>query len=314
VLGPGSTGGFDQVAAGDDFACARHGDGSVVCWGFNEDGMLATTDTSIRSSPNPVTLAADAVQLVAKYRVVCALLIDSTLWCWGDNWEGQAGQDEQPPYNDALSPLPVPGSDWRAVATGQGHVCGIRNTGALWCWGRNIQGELGLGTNQPGQIRTPTQVGSDLNWKGVYGGAFHTCAIRDDDSLWCWGSNASYQLGIDDTTNPKMAPTQVGTGTDWMTVSLSPFHACGLRQPGTLWCWGRNDEGQLGLPWSADPTRVPTQIGSDTDWVEVSGGWMHTCARRADDSVWCTGENVDGRVGDGSTARPYAFVAVDPFP
>jgi alpha-tubulin suppressor-like RCC1 family protein len=104
------------------------------------------------------------------------------------------------------------------------------------------------------------------------------------------------------------------TDNDWLLVSNNAFNTCGIRQPGTLWCWGRNDQGELGRAYDPSPTLVPSRVGNRNDWVEVVNSWMHTCARRADGTIWCTGENDSGQVGDGTTVRPYAFVAVNPFP
>jgi alpha-tubulin suppressor-like RCC1 family protein len=263
--------------------------------------------------PLQVALPGPAVQISAQYQVVCALLDDRSLWCWGDNTEGQAGQGDSAPGSDALSPLQVPGTDWERVAAGQGHVCAIRASGALWCWGRNLYGELGQGNTVPDQIRTPVQVGSDLDWSQVAMGIQHTCALRDDASLWCWGIATGQQLGLDDTTT-RSTPTRVGTGNDWVSVDASALHGCGLRAPGTLWCWGRNDEGQLGLSYDPVPVPVPTQIGSRQDWVELSVGWFHTCLRASDDTLHCSGANDEGRVGDDTFTRPYAFVPVSAFP
>jgi alpha-tubulin suppressor-like RCC1 family protein len=157
------------------------------------------------------------------------------------------------------------------------------------------------------------RVGLADDWKMVSAGAFGTCAVRKDDSLWCWGDNSASQLGLGDAS-PRTEPARVGVANDWMTVSTHAFHTCGLRRPGTMWCWGRRDEGAGGLPWASTSVAVPTQSGSATDWVEVSSGWMHSCAVRASGTLWCTGDNPDGRVGDGTTTRPYAFVQTRPLP
>jgi alpha-tubulin suppressor-like RCC1 family protein len=313
VVAPAAAGGFEDVGAGNAFACARHGDGRVFCWGDNTRGTLATGDTSVKLVPVAVSLPTSAVQLAIKERVACALLADGTVWCWGDNTEGQAGQDEQPPYTDALTPLRVPGTGYTFVSAGQGHVCALRSPGSLWCWGRNTTGQLGQGFTTPDQLRTPVRVGPADDWKMVSAGAFGTCAVRKDDSLWCWGDNSASQLGLGDAS-PRTEPARVGVANDWMTVSTHAFHTCGLRRPGTMWCWGRRDEGAGGLPWASTSVAVPTQSGTATDWVEVSSGWMHSCAVRASGTHWCTGDNPDGRVGDGTTTRPYTFVQTRPLP
>jgi alpha-tubulin suppressor-like RCC1 family protein len=198
------------------------------------------------------------------------------------------------------------------VGTGQGHVCGIRQPGTLWCWGRNIWGQLGQGSVNPQQIRTPTQVGTATDWTLVTAGQGTTCGLRGTGSLWCWGDNSAGQLGQNDTTE-RDAPAAVGTANDWATVSVDTFHGCGIRPPGTLWCWGRNVEGQLGIGDYATHL-VPTRAGTGTDWIDVSTGRFHTCALRADASIWCTGDNPKGQLGTGNSTRINAFAKIAPYP
>jgi alpha-tubulin suppressor-like RCC1 family protein len=94
------------------------------------------------------------------------------------------------------------------------------------------------------------------------------------------------------------APTQVGAFQDWTVITLDTFHACGVRTDGSLYCWGRNDEGQLGL--GDNMARLtPTRVGTDSDWVSVAAGRFHTCALKRDRSVLCTGRNDEGELGTG---------------
>lgn len=311
VSSPGSGGGFVQVSAGRDSTCALHENGEVWCWGTNQEGNLGTGDRSDQATPFHVSLARPALQISVRERVSCAVLEGGALWCWGDNAEGQMGQGTA--GDDALVPIQVPGSNWTAVSAGQGHVCALRAPGSLWCWGRNSDGSLGQGSTDPVQIQAPVQVGMAEDWLMVSASQSQTCGIRAPGTLWCWGANGSSQLGQGDTMD-RHAPAQIGTDHDWTTVSQSALHACALKQPGALWCWGRNDEGQLGLPYDPVPVPTPARIGDESDWVELTSGWMHTCVRASDDSLWCTGNNGAGEVGDGTTDRPYALVEVAAFP
>jgi alpha-tubulin suppressor-like RCC1 family protein len=109
----------------------------------------------------------------------------------------------------------------------------------------------------------------------------------------------------------RFTPTQVGTFEDWIAIDLDTFHACGIRAPGTLWCWGRNVEGQLGTG-DLNDRDVPTRIGDFDDWDEVTIGQFHTCARRRRGTVWCTGDNEDGRLGTGDLDRRNVFTEITP--
>src|SRR5205823_6517484 len=135
-------------------------------------------------------------------------------------------------------------------------------------------GQLGDGTTG-GCHFSPVQVGT-ATWKTISAGLFgHTCAIRSDDSLWCWGSNVYGQLG-DGTTTNHASPVQVGSAT-WNTVGAGGSHSCGIRSNGTLWCWGDNSSGQLGDGTTTNRSS-PVQVGNLTEWQSVDAGTYHTHA------------------------------------
>lgn len=134
---------------------------------------------------------------------------------------------------------------------------------------------------------------------GVSSGGRHTCAVRPDASLWCWGANGYGQLGLGDTAY-RTAPVQVGTDLDWASVSTGGLHTCGIHTDGTLWCWGLGYRGQLGEGSFRDQP-VPHQIVGDQDWVQVSTGTVHTCATELDGTAWCWGDNSFGQLGNGSS-------------
>lgn len=297
-------------AAGSHHSCALATDGAVSCWGANDKGQLGVGDLVASSSPRPVPLPAEAIELRTRFEFTCALLTDASLWCWGLNWEGQLGQGDQHPGTDRPSPVQVGSEhDWVYVGTGQGHGCAIRAPGALYCWGRNTDGQLGQGSTQQPQIRAPVQVGTDTDWVEVACAQSATCARKRDHSLWCWGTMGSGALAVGDVA-PRLVATRVPVYTDWMSVAMSAFHTCGLRTGGQIWCAGRNTEGQLGSLDMRDV--IPTMLLADPDpgWVEVDAGHFFTCARKADDTVWCTGQNSDGQLGaDPATlARSSVFV------
>ena len=143
----------------------------------------------------------------------------------------------------------------------------------------------------------PTQIpGTD--WAQISGGFYHTCAIKTDGSLWCWGDNSNGQLGTGNTTAVRV-PTQIIVPTArWSAVTTGHAHTCGLQSDGTLWCWGDNSDGQLG---TAQETLMPAQVNvSVSTWKNVSAGDGHTCAVANDGTLWCWGRNKNGQVGIGS--------------
>ena len=137
----------------------------------------------------------------------------------------------------------------------------------------------------------------------------HNMAIGEDGTLWAWGENHLGQLGLSDTAN-RYTPTRVGTNADWVHVSAGRgTHTLGIRKDSsgnrTLWAWGYNQNGQLGLGDTED-RNTPTRVGTYTDWVHVSAGGTHTMGIREDGegtrTLWAWGDNLTNQLGLGDTA------------
>lgn len=114
------------------------------------------------------------------------------------------------------------------------------------------------------------------------------CAIKTDDTLWCWGANYVGQLG-DGTTVDKYIPTEVSGGGLWKSVDArASTHTCGIKMDNTLWCWGQNNAGQLG-DGTNNYSNVPVQVSGGGEWKRVAHGEHQTCAMKMDNSLWCWG-------------------------
>jgi hypothetical protein len=270
-------------------------------------GQLGSPGVNDVLSPIAVALPDAARTLSAESAFSCAVLDNGSLYCWGQNTEGMLAQDDNYPGEDQFSPLRVADfDDWTLVDAGQGHACALRGTGNLWCWGRNSQDQLGLGDTATEQYRYPQQVGDQDDWIDVQAGQNHSCGLRVEGSLWCWGENSFGNLGTGDFTSHS-SPFPIGDAS-YTDLSLDTFHTCAVDENADLWCWGRNVEGQLGLGDIQDRA-LPTRVASG-GWAQVAVGRFHTCAKKLDDSVWCTGENVVGQLGVGDTDRRNEFTRV----
>ena len=145
----------------------------------------------------------------------------------------------------------------------------INTTGTLWGCGTNSNFQLGLGDTA--FRSSPVQVGTDTDWAKVSAGSIHSLAIRTTGTLWAWGSNSSQQLGLNDNfyALARSSPVQIGTSTDWSSVSAGQNHSSAIKTDGTLWVWGNNGGNQLGSPFLAFHSS-PVQIGSNTNWSKIS--------------------------------------------
>ena len=185
------------------------------------------------------------------------------------------------------------------VSAGVSHTVAIMSNGTLWAWGDNNEGQLGLGDTI--DKHSPTQVGG-TDWTSVSAGQYHTVAIMSNGTLWAWGYNANGQLGQESVSwDPFTSPIQVETDTDWTNVLAGDLYTVAIKSDGTLWAWGQNNKGQLGLE-NTTQMPSPTQVGSDTNWTSVSAGASHTVAIKSDGTLWAWGNNANGQLGLGFTS------------
>ncbi len=174
-------------------------------------------------------------------------------------------------------------------------------SGSIFAWGSNSNGTLGFNNVYPAGIRSsPTQIGTDTNWKQTYSGDTTSVAVKWDGTFWTWGSNNEGRLGLNQSEPTKISsPTQLGTGTDWSFAGTWKTGGWGLKTDGTLWSWGQNGQGGLGLN-SQSPNVLyssPVQI-SGTTWAACKKGHQQTTiAVKTNGSLWGWGRNNNGRLG-----------------
>jgi hypothetical protein len=183
-------------------------------------------------------------------------------------------------------------SDWAAVSAGYRHNVARKEDGTLWTWGDNtshdtsnrICGQLGGGITAE-CVTAPTKISAAGEvWQAAAAGKYHTAAIKSDGSLWTWGGNAYGELGIGTIdSNTHANPAQVGEDTDWAAVITGYRHNAAWKTDGSLWFWGHNGTGQLGVatPWSQNSPKKT--IGDDRDWIAVATGDAHTVFIKAAD-------------------------------
>jgi alpha-tubulin suppressor-like RCC1 family protein len=260
---------------GNYWTTAIQTNGSLWSWGQNGQGQLGLGDVLVdRSSPVQVGSLTNWALTVNGYSSSYALKTDGSLWSWGFNTAGQLGLG-----NTLIRSSPtVIGSSviWVNMAANFKSFAAIRNDGTLWICGDNTYGQLGLGDiNSRSSL---VQVGSLSSWRQINGGGTGNTfsAIKTDGSLWTWGLNDAGQLGLGDI-NSRSSPVQVGSLTNWASVSNGSRHVATQKTDGTLWTWGLNTVGQLGLG-DVLSRSSPVQVGSLTNWKTVSGQYVTTFA------------------------------------
>jgi alpha-tubulin suppressor-like RCC1 family protein len=167
----------------------------------------------------------------------------------------------------------------------------------MWAWGRNQVGQLGQ--NNTVLRSSPVQIGTETNWSKVSVAGNSILAIKTDNSLWVWGYQDQGVLGINSVT-PVSSPVQVGATNVWSLISATRYHAGAIKTDGTLWTWGNNSiHGQLGLGDKVNRSS-PVQLGSDTNWSQVSAGHNTTAAVKTIGTLYVWGDGRHGEMGDSS--------------
>ena len=248
------------------------------------DGQQLRISTPIASNVSYVSTGAQAAAYIKT---------DGTLWAWGLNTFSQVGVPTLPytltPKISTFLPNNV-----NSIGTGQNYSVVIQSNGTLWSWGRNQFGQLGLTILTTRS--SPIQIGTESYWTQVACGYIHTLAIQSNSTLWSWGSNASGQLGLNTSTNHS-SPTQVGALSVWAQIALGRgSQSLAIQSDGTLWSWGQNNFGQLGLS-NTTGRSSPVQVGIESYWTQISAGDKHSLAIQSDGTLWAWGNNSFGQLG-----------------
>jgi alpha-tubulin suppressor-like RCC1 family protein len=268
--------------------------GQLWAWGLNNSGQLGDGTTTNRSSPVQIGTDTNWSNISAGSSYSMAVKTDGTLWGWGINTSGQIGIGN---VTNRSSPVQIgTDTDWSSVAGGfGGHTMSIKTNGTLWSWGFGTSGQLGL------QATTPSwNIDRGTNWSRVAAGTTFMVGIKTNGTLWSWGSNTSGRLG-DGTTSNRSSPVQIGTLTNWSSVSSAFAHTIAIKTDGTIWGWGQNATAQLG-DYTFTNRSSPVQIGNNqNDWSSAFAGTNHSLAIKTNGQLWSWGNNVNGRLGNGTT-------------
>lgn len=300
----GFTSNVAQLAVGGYMTYVVSTDGSVRGAGYLGALGLSTSSTSLTA----LTALSNVAQIATApfaYRFACAILNTGAVVCWGDNSYGELGTGGTP--SSSTVPLTVSGlTNVVELALGDFHACALKSDSTLWCWGYNVWGQIGNGTTTTAS--SPVQVLSSV--QDVSAGHGHTCAVVSG-RLQCWGDNSYGQSGNGNTTSPQTYTynyTGGLMGTAVKQVGAGGYSTCGLRSEGSVYCWGYNGLGQLGIGSYTQQSSPTTAALTSVEQIAV--GAYTVCARRSDKTVWCWGLGTDGELGDGNGSNSTTPVQV----
>jgi alpha-tubulin suppressor-like RCC1 family protein len=317
----------DEAVASIDSA------GRVIAVAEGVTELVATSGTLSASATVDVRTGWITVEAGARH--ACGLWGHGVPFCWGDNGFGQLGLG---PDGGARSDIPARVATeilFRDIGLGDGHSCGLSAAGEVYCWGRNVVGQLGTGDVASRVVPTPVE--TDERFAQLTSGAFHVCGVTDDDEAFCWGGGGGFDDGRDlamgfvppDVCSPpgpffsrrcSLTPRRVQGDLTWAQVSAGLFHSCGITTDGRGWCWGWN-RGQLGIseylpgnPGGTSPGyAAPTLVDGALALANISAGNAHSCGVTVAGEGWCWGEgdSQTGALGSGDVVPALAPTPLD---
>ena len=273
--------------------------GNLWALGGNDSGQLGDNTTASKSSPiQTIAWGANWKQVAGGYRATATIKTDGTLWTWGNNSNGQSGDNTTTNRSSPVQTVTF-GTNWKQVSNGYNSrvVAAIKTDGTLWCWGINTNGMLG--DNTTASKSSPIQtIAFGTNWKDASYGYQHCAAIKTDGTLWCWGNNSQGQLG-DNTTTNRSSPVQTVTfGTNWKQVYSGYHQTAAIKTDGTLWTWGWSSGGFLGDNTAVSKSSPVQTVAYGTNWKQVAVGQSFAMAIKTDGTLWTWGYNFYGQLGD----------------
>ena len=344
-----------SIATGATHACAVTVTGLIDCWGKNDAGQLGNGTISGGTPvpvPGQVKNLLDVISVTAGELHTCAVTKDSSTYCWGDGAFGALGSG-----GATSQPLPVEvKGKFVAISASAEHTCALTAIGAVYCWGQDTMalnyapvGVYGLsspiaalvagdshtcalvadtvrcwGNNTDGQLGgTPTNLGVPVgtglrNVRAIAAGVAHTCALTTGGYVICWGHNANGELGDGSTTSRSNPVGVSGLPPGIVAITAGAHHNCALTLAGAVWCWGYNQDGEVGDGTTANNRLIPYQVsglgGGGIIVNSVVAGGLHTCALTTAGDVACWGYNDHGQLGDGTATPRSVPTAVGGLP
>jgi alpha-tubulin suppressor-like RCC1 family protein len=338
-----------DIKVGQYFACALYNEGSVKCWGANTYGQLGIGSTATIGDVNTEVGGANQFVDLGTGRTAssisvglyhaCALLDNSTIKCWGMGTYGQLGQGNVNNLGDGPSEM---GDNLASISLGTGRTatavyafgyttCAKLDNNALKCWGRNTGGMLGQGNannlgdgaNEMGDNLTAINLGTGRTASKVSGGIDFTCALLDNSTVKCWGSNQKGQLGKDNQTSLgdnagemgySLKAVNIGTGRTATDIASGQQYTCVKRDNNTEICWGRNIDGQCGIGAHNGQDRDVGDVAGDMAalaGINFATGFgtlskifvfgFSACSIDGSNVIKCWGRNAEGELEYGNT-------------
>ena len=295
-----------RIAAGDKHTCAIAVNDTIWCWGDNTYSQLGSAVFPDGISLMPIqTTALPGLRIprriVAGANHTCVLATDGTVWCWGQNGNGNLGDGSFLNQGDPVQA--VLGGTATMVAAGGSTTCAALSDNSLKCWGKGSSGQIGNGATSLSN-GTPVYtsfVPASFTVAHLEIGSTHSCAISVAGAAWCWGQYTNGRLGTTALSNAVTPTATASLGGTASEVAAGGAHTCALLTNGNISCFGNNNTGQLGQALTTAASSTPTLVTLAATATHVSAGSQFTCALLSTAAVQCFGQNASGQLGSGSS-------------
>jgi alpha-tubulin suppressor-like RCC1 family protein len=203
--------------------------------------------------------------------------------------------------------VPVAGGlTFKSLSLGLRNTCGVATDGATYCWGGMLGSGLDRGGADPDNAFVPLRLGGTMTLVSVSVGNDYGCGVDADGAAYCWGVNDEGVLGSESNkesiTDEALVPARVAGGLRFASISAGlGLHACGLTATGEAYCWGWNEDGQLGNGTKTS-SKVPVAVTGGLRFASISVGHFHTCGVSVDGAIYCWGATEMGGMGTGSSS------------
>jgi alpha-tubulin suppressor-like RCC1 family protein len=308
---------FKSISAGLFHACGIAFSGAAYCVGLNSYGQLGNgSTTSSQETPVPVQGGLVFSSVTVGGWHTCGLTPDGSAFCWGAGGAGRLGNGAGA---DSHIPLPVAGGlTFKVLSLGLRNTCGVATLGAAYCWGGMLGTGVERGGADPPNAFVPTRLGGNVSLSSISAGQDFGCGLGADGAAYCWGENEDGQLGNGSNTasltDGAPVPVRVAGGHAFaaLTAGLG-HHACGLTTTGTAYCWGWNEDGQLGNGTTSS-SNAPVAVAGGVRFASITVGHFHTCAVSLDGGIYCWGATRWSGMGTGSRTGSTRPVPVPRMP
>jgi alpha-tubulin suppressor-like RCC1 family protein len=288
---------FTSVSAGGASTCGVRVGGRGYCWGANNAAELGNGTRTDAAQPVLVVGGQTFTSLgIGAGEHACGVgPVVAAAYCWGDNTSGQLGNGLESEL-DSVPALVSGGHTFLTVTTGDQHTCGITTDSVAYCWGRNAEAELGIGsTSPPSDTALPVSVAT--KFRTISAGIFDSCAVTSGGTVYCWGTITVAAGFMVDSF-----PAIVTGGLQVQSLSAGYYHTCAVAIDGTGYCWGDNSAGQLGNGTTAS-SDGPLMVAGGRRFSLIAAGGTHSCGIATDSAAYCWGRNDAGQLGDSGTTQ-----------